>query len=63
MIKSVLMGEFNPKWESKMSDMTPRELLTVVPLATLTVVLGVYPAFALNLMDGTLTRLIKLVAG
>jgi len=63
MLKLVLMGEFNPKWEGHMPDMTPRELVTVVPLAVMTLVLGVYPAFALRLMDSTLTQLIKIVSG
>lgn len=63
MLKQVLMGEFNPKWEGHMPDMTPRELVTVIPLVILTLVLGIYPAIALKVMDSTLTQLIKLVAG
>ncbi len=62
MIKLVLMGEFNPKWEGKMPDMTFRELVTVVPLTVLTVVLGVYPSLALNLMDTTVGQLVRLVS-
>jgi NADH-quinone oxidoreductase subunit M len=63
MIKAVLMGEPNAKWESRFTDLKPRELVTIVPLAALTVAVGVYPAFVLNMMDATLTHLIKLVAG
>lgn len=63
MIKLVLMGEFNPKWEGHMPDMTTRELVTVVPLAVLTLAFGIYPAFVLRLMDTTLTQLIKVVSG
>jgi NADH-quinone oxidoreductase subunit M len=63
LIKLVLMGEFNPKWEGHMPEITFRELVTVVPLAVLTVVLGVYPSLALNLMDVSLTHLLKMVAG
>lgn len=61
LIKLVLMGEFNPKWEGKMPEMTTRELITVVPLAVMTLVLGIYPALALNLMDSTVGHLIRLV--
>jgi NADH-quinone oxidoreductase subunit M len=64
LIKLVLMGEFNPKREVDIGgDMTARELVTVVPLAALTLVLGVHPALLLNLMDSTLVHLVKLVAG
>jgi len=63
MIKLVLMGEFNPKWEGHMPDMTARELVTVVPLAVMTVILGIFPSIALNLMDATIANLVRLVAG
>ena len=43
--------------------MTARELVTVIPLAVLTLAIGVYPSFILRLMDTTLGQLIKLVAG
>ena len=58
MVKLVLMGEFNPKWEGHMPEIsTVRELVTIVPLAVMTLVLGIYPAFALRLMDTTLTQI------
>ncbi len=63
MVKLVLMGEFNPKWEGHMPDVTARELVTLVPLMALTLALGVYPAFMLRLMDTSITQLIKMVAG
>ncbi len=63
MLKSVLMGEFNSKWEGHMPDMTVRELVTVVPLAVLTLVFGIFPGLLLHMMDTTLTQLIKIVAG
>ncbi|MCG3203557.1 MAG: NAD(P)H-quinone oxidoreductase chain 4 1 [Elusimicrobia bacterium] len=63
MLKLVLMGEFNAKWEGHMPDLTTRELVTIVPLAVFTLVLGIYPALVLRLMDTTLAQLIKLVAG
>jgi len=63
MIRLVLMGEANPRWEGKMPDLTPRELVTLVPLALLTIALGVYPSAALGLMDATIANLIQLVAG
>jgi NADH-quinone oxidoreductase subunit M len=61
MIKLVLLGEFNTRWEGKMPDLTPRELVTLVPLLILTVLLGVVPSLALNFMDTTVGQLIQLV--
>jgi NADH-quinone oxidoreductase subunit M len=63
MLKLVLMGEFNPKWEGKMPEVTTRELITIVPLVILTVVLGIFPSLALNLMDTSVSHLIQLVSG
>jgi NADH-quinone oxidoreductase subunit M len=63
LLKLVLMGEFNPKWEGKMPDLTPRELVTVIPLLIMTVVLGAYPKLALGLMDTTIGQLIRMVTG
>jgi NADH-quinone oxidoreductase subunit M len=59
LIKDVFLGEFNARWEGKLSDMTTRELVTTVPLVALTVVIGVFPKTALKLMDATLTDLIN----
>jgi len=62
-IKKVLLGEFNPKWEGKMPDLTVREMVTILPLVVLTVLFGVYPSAVLRLMDTTLAELIRLVSG
>lgn len=62
MIKLVLMGEFNTKWEGKMPEMTFRELVTVVPLLIATVVLGIYPSLILDMMNVTLTSIIQMVS-
>lgn len=63
LIKDVFMGEFNPKWEGHLKDMSKRELFTVVPLAVLTVVLGVYPRFVLDMMDTSVKALIEKASG
>lgn len=63
MLKLTLMGEFNPKWEGKMPDLSFREMVTIVPLLVLTVVLGVYPSLAINMMDTTVGHLIQMVTG
>jgi len=63
LIKDVFLGPFNPRWEGKLSEMSARELVTVVPLVILTIVLGVYPALLLNLMDPTIGELVRRVVG
>lgn len=63
LIKDVFLGPFNPRWEGHLRDINGRELVTLVPLVALTVLLGVYPALLLNLMDPTLTELIRRVVG
>ncbi|NNN06904.1 MAG: NADH-quinone oxidoreductase subunit M [Elusimicrobia bacterium] len=59
MIQKVFLGAFNEKWEGHMPDMTPRELLSVVPLAVLTVLFGVYPKWPLDLMNATVVALLR----
>jgi NADH-quinone oxidoreductase subunit M len=63
LLKDVFLGEFNPKWEGHLKDISPRELVTTVPLLILTLLLGVQPQLALNLMNSTLTALIQKVVG
>lgn len=62
MIKQVLMGEFNPKWEGHMPEVSARELVTLIPLMVMTVVLGVYPSLLTRLMDTSITHLIDMVS-
>jgi len=63
LIKDVFLGTFNPKWEGKLSEMSGRELITIVPLVVLTILIGVYPAFLLQKMGPTLEQLILHVVG
>ena len=63
LIKDVFLGEFNPRWEGKLVDMKGRDLLTVVPLVVLTILIGVYPRFLLDMMGPTLESLIRHVVG
>jgi NADH-quinone oxidoreductase subunit M len=60
MIKKVFLGPFNTKWEN-LSDMNVRELLTITPLIVLMIVLGVFPALALEPMNATLTHLVEIL--
>jgi NADH-quinone oxidoreductase subunit M len=55
MMEKVFLGPLNAKWAS-LEDMTTRELVSVVPLSVLTVALGVWPKWALDLMNATLQQ-------
>ncbi len=62
LIKDVFLGPFNRRWEG-LRDMSARELLTTAPLVALTILIGVYPAFLIQMMDATLANLIRHVTG
>ncbi len=56
MMEKVFLGPFNNKW-SGLSDINARELASILPLAALTVALGIYPAWALDVMSATMIHL------
>ena len=59
----VFMGSLPEKWEDVLDDVNGRELVTLVPLAVIIVVLGIYPSPALNWMSTSLGHLVDLVNG
>ena len=56
-IGKMFMGPFNPRWEG-LQDLTPREYVATAPLILLMVGLGLFPSFALNLMNATLKQMV-----
>ncbi len=46
-----------------LSDLSVREMVTLVPLAVLVILIGFYPAPLLSIMDASLAHLLKQVAG
>ncbi len=60
-IQRMFLGKDNGKWPD-LKDMTPRELVTMVPLVILMIALGVWPRMAIDLMDPTMNRLAELMA-
>ncbi|MDO8803202.1 MAG: NADH-quinone oxidoreductase subunit M [Elusimicrobiota bacterium] len=60
MIEKVFLGPFNEKWAG-LKDMNLRELVAIVPLAVLTVVIGIWPRFCLDLIDPTITYLVGII--
>ena len=61
-LQQVLLGPLKDKWRS-LTDMTTRELATVVPLLVIVLALGVYPLLLLRLQDPALTQLVSHVLG
>ena len=56
----VFLGQVNEKYKS-LPEINARELATLVPLAIITVLVGVYPKFALDLLNTSMTALSKVV--
>ncbi len=55
--KRIFFGELNEKYKD-ISEINTRELLTVVPLAVVTLLLGVYPRPFLDIVSSTIDHLI-----
>ncbi|MBI5883003.1 MAG: NADH-quinone oxidoreductase subunit M [Elusimicrobia bacterium] len=56
MIEKVFLGPLNKRW-ADLPDMNTRELVSVVPLAILMVALGIWPKWALDMMNTTMVSL------
>ncbi len=59
-LQRVFLGKPNEKWSS-LPDINGRELFTLVPLAVIVLVLGIYPSFLLDLMTSSLNHLVNIV--
>ena len=53
MMEKVFLGPLNAKW-ANLEDMNARELCSILPLAALTIYMGIAPGWALNLMNTTM---------
>jgi NADH-quinone oxidoreductase subunit M len=59
-LQRVFLGQPNEKWKD-MPDINGREAFTLVPLAIIVILLGVYPSVILDLMTSSLNRLVEVV--
>ena len=59
-LQRVFLGQPNEKWAS-LPDINGRELFTLVPLAIVVLVLGIYPSLMLDLMTSSLNHLVEVV--
>jgi len=59
-ITGMFTGELDTRWQG-IRDLDGRELAAALPLAVLTVVLGIFPSLALSLSDATIRAMTSLV--
>ena len=50
-IRKVLHGPLNERWKGRLTEMNPRELLVIAPLMALMLVIGVWPAWILDVIN------------
>ncbi len=62
MIRRVLLGPLNTKW-NKLPDINTREMITLVPLMIFILAFGLYPSALLHYMVPTLQALLTRVGG
>lgn len=62
MLQKVILGNLNEKW-ANIQDANGRELLTLAPLAVITILVGVYPIIALKFQTPAITALIQKLGG
>jgi NADH-quinone oxidoreductase subunit M len=62
MIQRMFLGEYNAKWEG-LTEISGREIFTVIPLAILMIMVGVYPAVLTNMINAAMENIVHLVLG
>ncbi|MCJ7508414.1 MAG: NADH-quinone oxidoreductase subunit M, partial [candidate division Zixibacteria bacterium] len=62
MIQRMFLGEYNTKWEG-LTEISGREIFTVIPLAILMIMVGVYPAVLANMINAAMENIVHLVLG
>ncbi|MFA7000733.1 MAG: NADH-quinone oxidoreductase subunit M, partial [Candidatus Omnitrophota bacterium] len=62
MIRKVLLGPANPKWNG-IAEINLREILTLVPLALLILAVGIYPKIVLDYMTPAVQSMAALFGG
>ncbi|MBI9045721.1 MAG: NADH-quinone oxidoreductase subunit M [Anaerolineaceae bacterium] len=50
-LKKVLHGPLNEKWSGKLNEMSIRELAIITPLMILMLIIGIWPAWILNIIN------------
>ncbi len=61
-LQRVFLGTLNPKYED-LPEINKREILTLVPLGILTIVLGIWPHFAIEMFSESVVELTTKIMG
>lgn len=56
-LKQVLHGPLNEKWAKHMPEISPREIAVIVPLMVFMLLIGVWPAWILDVINRTVSML------
>ena len=59
-LQRVFLGTLNPKYEA-LPEINGREILTLAPLGILTIVLGIWPNFAIDMFRESVTNLVNVL--
>ena len=62
MLQRVVLGQPKNSTISQLPDLSIRELTTVIPLAVLILVIGLYPSPLMEMMDSSVTNLVRHMA-
>jgi NADH-quinone oxidoreductase subunit M len=60
MIQKMFLGQFNTKWES-LTEINGREIFTIVPLAILTLLVGILPNTLNDFLRATVENLVNII--
>jgi len=61
-IQAMFLGTFNTKWGG-LTEISAREIFTVVPLAILMIGIGIFPSPLANMIKATIENIVHLVTG
>jgi NADH-quinone oxidoreductase subunit M len=62
MVQRVVLGQPKTLTIAQLSDLSIRELVTVIPLAILILWIGLYPGPLMEMMDSSVTNLVQHMA-
>jgi NADH-quinone oxidoreductase subunit M len=59
-LQRVFLGTLPDKWKG-LTDISTRELVTLVPLAVIVIILGIYPSLAINMTTSSINTLVDVI--
>jgi NADH-quinone oxidoreductase subunit M len=56
-IRAVLQGQADPHWKGHHLEIEPREVIALAPLVVLMLITGIWPAWIMPVINGTIAKL------